>query len=118
MSRIARRFYRSDITVWPQGGGYDEYGRPAPVTPYTIKGMWEAKSETKTDDVGSQFVTRNTFHFEMARDDERLPVKGDRIALGVFSSSDPSDTAEIIKMVEGDDVSLFGNDLPDWRVYT
>lgn len=118
MSSVASEFYTSDITFWPQGDAYDQFGRPIAVTPYTIKGMWEAKSETKIDDMGNEFVTRNTFHFEMALDNPLLPKKDDKVALGVFTGQPPA-SAAIIRSIESDDVSLFGADeLPDHRVYT
>lgn len=121
MSSIARWSYQSVATVWPYDGRDDWSGTESYGQPYHILCGWEGKAETRKDKDGSEFVSRNIFWTECFGTDGTeagsIPKRGDMIAKGQHTSSEPVATAEQIQTVTDWEMAAFG-DNPDYEIVT
>ena len=117
MSSLAAWSYTNIATVWPST--VDQYGQPTYGTPYTIACTWADTGETQTDENGSEFVPASTFWFE-AEYTDTVPERGDYIAK--FDQTAEADPLQVggqqVKKVTSYDMSPFGNETPDWEVFT
>lgn len=118
MSSLGRWTYTSTLTIWPVASR-DEYGQPVQGEPYTISGSWENGGSSQKDADGIEFIPESTYYFEAADGSDLIPSVGASIKRGDNTAlpNPPSDAQEI-KKVGGWDMSPFGNELPDWVIYT
>jgi len=116
MSSIARWSYTSTLTIWPKDG-VDEWGQPSYSNPYTVQGSWEMGGDAQIDDQGAQWMPQSTYYFEAEDGSELIPERGWFIKRGNHTGSLPDD-AEKIRHVGGWDMSMFGNEIPDWVIRT
>lgn len=147
MSSLGRWSYTNVATIWPDAGT-DEWGQPTYGTPYTIDCTWADTGETQTDQDGSEFVPASTFWFEspytsggytayetmdgvyLTSDSGEYQVTADGVAATMPERSDriakfdrtdetlPPTDSQIIRKVTSYDMSMFGDEIPDWEVFT
>lgn len=118
MSSLARWTYTSMLTIWPVT--YDDFSQLIYGTPYTIMGSWIVGGEVQSTADGTQFTPSSTYGFEADDGSPLIPKQNDFILRGDQTAyEDPTEiNAERIKKVGGFDMTAFGNEIPDWVIYT
>lgn len=121
MSATAAWTYTNVCTVYPKET-FDSWSNTTRFgAPYLISATWESSSTVREGDTGSESASQNTIYTESKYSGvaQRLPAKGDYIALGDTTAiSDPAEAAaEVIFTVLENDMSFFGED-PDYEVST
>jgi len=118
MSSLANWSYTNIATIWPKT--LDQFSQPTYGTPYTIACTWEDTGQTQTDEDGREFVPSATYWFEAEYGSSPIPGRGDYIAkfdrTGIANPLDAG--GQMIRQVTSWDMSPFGNETPDWAVYT
>lgn len=118
MSSLGRWTYTSTLTIWPVT--FDDYSQVVYGTPYTIDGSWMQGGEMQSNSDGTQFVPTSTYYFEALDGATEIPKPEAYILRGDNTATvDPTTIgAEKIKKVGGWDMSPFGNEIPDWVLYS
>lgn len=118
MSTLASWSYTNVATIWPNYGT-DEYGRPSFGAPYTVACTWADTGETQRDEAGVEFVPKSTFWAEFEYGGT-TPLRGDYIAkFDLTGEPDPvAAGASPLRKVTSWDMTPFGNETPDWALFT
>ena len=101
--------YTAKATFWTPT--YDEYNQPGNWSRATFDCSYKAGGNLSLDDQQERFKPNTTIFLEA--DDASVPAVGSRVVIGTSSAAEPPDSAEVVRVVQKHDPSLFDEGTPD-----
>jgi hypothetical protein len=118
MSTIANWSYTQQLTIWRKGAKdiYGEFGYSEAEIVYCSYRV--GGSESYPDSTGLAFMPKTIYWTELKLVSGGFAVSpnfGDKIALGSYTGTLPSDDSEDIRSITIDDAAMFGaSEMPDY----
>ena len=106
--------YTAKCTVWAVT--YDEYNQPAFADPEVFDCSFKAGGDLRLDDQQERFIPKTTLWLEAEPGSQ--PAVGSYVVIGESAEEEPPADAEVLRVVQRQDPSLFDEGTPDWVLMT
>lgn len=109
MGNFSSWSYTGRCTVWEPT--FDAYGQPTSYTRTVFNCSYKAGGNLALDDRAERFIPKSTIWLEA--EDADVPKVGSYVVLADSVATSPPDGAEVIRVVQKHDPSLFDEGTPD-----